>query len=596
MSDRSPDRRKLIAVLHMDMVGYSRLIGLDDAGTLKRLRAVRKDLIDPATEEHGGRLVNTGGDSLLLVFDSIDGAVRCAVKVQQEVPGYDADQPFDRTIRFRVGINIGDVIPDGTDVHGDVVNVAARLQAECPPGGICVSRQVRDHIHGRLGLDFEELGTLNLKNIAQPVEAFLVRPNPTTKGMPIERVLMHATGEALPLPDKPSIAVLPFANLSADPEQEYFSDGVADDIITELSRDRSLFVIARNSSFTYRERSVDVKRVGRELGVRYVVEGSVRRHADRVRVTAKLIDAIAGNHVWAQRYDRDLADVFAVQDEITTSVVTAIVPAVADAELGRILRKPVRSLGAWEAYQRGLWHYARPNPTNFKHARDFFGLAIKMDPSFASPYYRLALLLLAETGLYRVRSVQETTALAQPLSQRAIELDPDDADALAVAASVCFWAGEWNAAFAWAEQAVKTNPNSVNAHRVRGFSLMNHGRPAEARDEYLTCLRIDSRDTTNWLIRNQLGMSYFYESNYQAAVETLELASRLSPHYPEVQFSLAAALGQLGRSSEAQQALERAMRLLPANSDARLPTIVPRRRHEDLERFLDGLRKAGWQG
>ena len=245
------------------MVGYSRLIGLDDAGTLERLRALRRNLIDPAIEEHGGRIVQTGGDSLLIVFDSIDGAVRCAVKVQQQVPIHDGDQPPDRAIRFRVGINIGDAIADGTDLHGDAVNVAARLQAECPPGGICVSRSVRDHVHGRLNLAFEELGALNLKNIAHPVEAFVVRLDAAaTTPKSVERSLVQGTGEALPLPGKPSIAVLAFTNMSGDVDQEYFSDGIAEDIITELSRSRSLFVIARNSSFTYKGRAVDVKQVG----------------------------------------------------------------------------------------------------------------------------------------------------------------------------------------------------------------------------------------------------------------------------------------------------------------------------------------------
>ena len=314
----SPDRRKLIAVLHMDMVGYSRLIGLDDVGTLARLRHLRSNVIDPAIEEHGSRLVNTGGDSLLIVFDSIDGAVRCAVKVQQQVPTCDGDQPPDQTIRFRVGINVGDVIPDGTDVHGDVVNVAARLQAECPPGGICVSRQVRDHVQDRLGLGFEELGALKLKNIGRPVEAFVLRLDAAaTTPKSVERSLVQGKGEVLPLPDKPSVAVLAFNNMSGDPEQEYFSDGISEDIITELSRSRSLFVIARNSSFIYKGRAVDVKQVARELGVRYVVEGSVRRSGSRIRVTAQLIDAGIGNHIWAERYDRALEDVFAVQDDIT---------------------------------------------------------------------------------------------------------------------------------------------------------------------------------------------------------------------------------------------------------------------------------------
>jgi class 3 adenylate cyclase len=254
---KPPDRRKLIVVMHADVVGYSRLIGIDDIGTLERLRALRTTLIDPAIDEHDGRIVNTGGDSLLIVFDSVDGAVRCAVKVQQGVSTHDGDQPTDRAIRFRVGINVGDVIPDGLDVHGDVVNVAARLQAECPPSSICVSRQVRDHVRDRLDLVFEELGPLNLKNIARPVEAFVLRTAVTAGTFhSVERLLVYHTGEALPLPDKPSIAVLPFTNMSGDPEQEYFADGMVEEIITALSRIRWLFVIARNSSLTYKARFV----------------------------------------------------------------------------------------------------------------------------------------------------------------------------------------------------------------------------------------------------------------------------------------------------------------------------------------------------
>ena len=256
----SPDRRKLVAVVHADMIGYSRLIGLDDAGTLERLRKLRKDLIDPAVDQHGGRIVQTGGNSLLIVFDSIDGAVRCAATVQRQVPVHDGDQPPDRAMRFRVGINIGDAIADGTDLHGEAVNIAVRLQSECPPGAICVTRAVRDHMQGRIDLTFEALGPLNLKNIAQPVEAFVLRPDAATVPNSIERSLMLGTGDALPLPDKPSIAVLSFTNMGGDPEQEYFSDGIAEDIITELSRSRSLFVIARNSGFSYKGQAVDVRR------------------------------------------------------------------------------------------------------------------------------------------------------------------------------------------------------------------------------------------------------------------------------------------------------------------------------------------------
>jgi adenylate cyclase len=281
--------RKLVAVLYADMVGYSRLIGLDDAGTLARLKRLRTELIDPAIHEHRGRIVQTGGDSLLVVFDSIDGAVRCAMKVQQQVPIHDRSPSPEAAIRFRMGINLGDAIADGTDLHGDAVNVVARLQAECPPGGICASRSVRDHVHGRLGLEFEELGTLTLKNIARPIEAHLIRLDSMTLSTSVERWLAYGTGGPLPLPDKPSIAVLPFTNMSDDPEQEYFADGVVEEIVTALSRIRWLFVTARNSSFTYKGKAIDIKHVGRELGVRYILEGSVRKGGGRIRITGQLL-------------------------------------------------------------------------------------------------------------------------------------------------------------------------------------------------------------------------------------------------------------------------------------------------------------------
>jgi adenylate cyclase len=381
----SADRRKLVAVMYADMVGYSRLIELDDQGTVGRLRALRREVIDPAVAEHGGRIVQTGGDSLLIIFDSIDGAVRCALRIQEQIPLNDGEQPQDRAIRFRIGINIGDAIPDGTDLHGDAVNMVARLQAECPPGGICVSRSVRDHVHGRLGLVFRELGALSLKNIARPIEAFVAQLKTPAGPQSVEPSSVSDRDRVSPLARRPSIAILPFANLSSDPEQEYFSDGLADDLITLLSRSRSLFVIARNSSFTYKGRTIDVKQVARELGVRYVVGGSVRRAGGRIRVNAQLIDAETGNHIWAERYDRALQDVFAVQDEIAEALTTAINPAVAEAELWRALRKPPENLGAWEAYQRGLWHVGKATATDNEHAREFFHRAVELDPHLLAP-------------------------------------------------------------------------------------------------------------------------------------------------------------------------------------------------------------------
>jgi adenylate cyclase len=592
----SPDRRKLVAVMYADMVGYSRLIGLDDAGTLHRVRALRSNLIDPAIEQHGGRIVQTGGDSLLVVFDSIDGAVRCAAKVQREVPAMDGEQPAGESIRFRVGMSIGDAIADGTDLHGDAVNVAARLQAECPPGGICVSRSVRDHVHGRLDLAFEELGTLNLRNIARPVEAFLLRPN-TGASMPrsVERALAQGTAEALPLPDKPSIAVLAFTNMSGDPDQEYFSDGIADDIITELSRSRSLFVIARNSSFTYKGRAVDIRQVARELGVRYVLEGSVRRSGGRVRVVAQLIDAETGNHIWAERFDRALEDVFAIQDEITAAVAAAIVPAIAEAELRRTLRKTPESLGTWEAYQRAMWHMAKANRADYEQAQHFLQRAVSLDPAFAPAHVFLAMNHMWQGQVFAGRPLQEAGRLARISAQKAVELDPNDADAQAM----CAWAkgmeGINDEIRDGVSLAVGLNPNSVLVNTALGVLRLFDGQPVHARTALLKALRLNPRHPLNCIPLLQIGVSYYFEGDYASAAGAARRVVAQFPGMPLAHRYVAASLGQLDHQ-DARAALRRAIEVSPQTFDLYVRSRPPWFRRDDHEHMLDGLRKAGWQG
>jgi adenylate cyclase len=591
--EQSPDRRKLVAIMYADMVGYSRLIGLDDAGTLRRLRA---NLIDPAIEQHGGRIVQTGGDSLLIVFDSIDGAVRCAVKVQRELPALDHEAPADGAIQFRVGMSIRDAIADGTDLHGDAVNVAARLQAECPLGGICVSRSVRDHVHGRLDLAFEELGVLNLKNIARPVEAFLLRPDATSVSKTIERALVQGTGEALPLPDKPSIAVLALTNMSGDPEQEYFSDGIADDIITELSRSRSLFVIARNSSFTYKGRAVDVKQVARELGVRYVLEGSVRRSGGRVRIVAQLIEAETSSHIWAERHDRALGDVFAVQDEITSAVVTAILPAVADAELRRMLRKAPENLGAWEAYQRGLWHIGKANAEDNERARRFLERAVALDRSFAPACVAISLTYLWQGAVFATRPLQECVTLGRGWAEKAVELDPNDADAHAMLAWCKAGEGVNDEIRDGVLLAVALNPNSAWSNAALGAVTLFAGQPSQARDVLLTALRLNPRDPTNALPLVQVSLSYYFERDYVSASEVARRTIAQFPGMPLAHRNLAASLGQLGRTQEAHAALQKAVEVSPQSFDLYVRSRPRWFRPEDHEHMLDGLRKAGWQG
>src|SRR5437763_10620023 len=328
-------KRKLAAILAADIAGYSRLMGADEEGTLARLKALRSELIDPKSRQHHGRIVKTTGDGILIEFLSVVDAVRCAIEVQQGMLERNVDLPQEQRMEFRVGVNLGDVMIEGRDLYGDGVNIAARLEALAQPGGICISRTVLSHARDKVPFDVEDAGEQTLKNIARPVHVYRIIITPGQRpATPKSEV------PALALPDKPSVAVLPFTNMSGDPEQEFVSDGIAEDVITALSRYPSLFVIARNSSFTYKGRSVDVKQVGRELGVRYVLEGSVRKAGNRIRVTAQLIEGETGNHVWAERYDRDLADIFAVQDEITEAVTIAIAPAIADAESQRAVRKP----------------------------------------------------------------------------------------------------------------------------------------------------------------------------------------------------------------------------------------------------------------
>jgi adenylate cyclase len=579
--------------VYADMAGYSRLIGLDDAGTLKRLRALRKDLMDPAIKEHGGRVVQTGGDSLLIVFDSIDGAVRCAVRVQQQIPIHDGDQPPDRAIRFRIGINMGDAIADGTDLHGDAVNVAARIQAECPPGGICATRAVRDHVHGRLGLEFEELGPLNLKNIARPVEAFVVRFDVAASTLKS----VHDEPETQPLPDKPSIAVLAFTNMSADLDQEYFSDGVAEDIITELSRSRLLFVIARNSSFTYKGRAVDVKQVARELGVRYVVEGSVRRSGSRTRIGAQLIDAETGNHIWAERYDRALEDVFAVQDEIATAVATAILPAVTNVEQQRALRIPPENLGAWEAYQRGLWHWSRTNSGDNTTALQFFEHATRLDPLFARAYQAWAHSLLEEGTLYFTRFLEDVAKLAEPLVRKAVVLDSGDGSAYAVLGLIELVKGEVKAALVSADRALELESNSADAFVVKGACLISLGHPEEGCEALRASLRCNPLDPRKFRVLNNLAYGLYVLRNYEEAADTASRALLVNSNQTASYRMLVAALGQLGRKEEAEAAIKRAtIAIAPMSFDDFARRQYPADSDEKQAHYLEGMRKAGWEG
>jgi len=580
--------RRLAAILAADVAGYSRLIGADESGTLQALKAIRAELIDPAIAAHNGRLVKTTGDGLLVEFGSVVDALRCATEVQAGMAERNATVTADKRIEFRIGINMGDIVVEDGDIFGDGVNVAARLEGLAEPGGICVSARVQEDAAGKLDLAFEDLGEQTLKNIARPVRAYKIATG-----------AVSATAQdtpALPLPDKPSVAVLPFTNMSADPDQEFFADGIAEDIITALSRYPSLFVIARNSSFTYKGRAVEVRQVGRELGVRYVLEGSLRKSESRIRVTAQLVEAEAGKHVWSERYDRDLANIFAVQDEISEAVTIAIAPAIAEAELQRALRKPPGSLDAWAAYLRGLWHLGKFAAEDNALAEKFFREAVDLDPTFAGGYRGLgyAQFQAAMSG-FQKRSLPEVQSSAEALVRRAVGLDGADAEARTSLGEMLLYRGDHEGALAEAERALAMSPNLASGHGWRGAALIFSGRAEEGLASVARSIRLDPRDPLLVLRLNHLAVGLYLAHEYEAAIEAARRGIRSNPDFPSTYRWVAAALGQLGRLEDAKAALEKAIAVAPVSFDAFVRRRVPWHRPEDYAHMLEGLRKAGWQ-
>ena len=583
-------KRKLAAVLAADIAGYSRLMGADEESTLARLKLLRRELIDPKSKQHHGRIVKTTGDGILIEFLSVVDAVRCAIELQEGMLERNADLPQEERIEFRVGVNLGDVMIEGRDLYGDGVNIAARLEALAQPGGICISRTVLNHARDKLPFDVEDAGEQLLKNIARPVHVYRIIINPARPA-----ATPKADVSMLALPDKPSIAVLPFTNMSGDPEQEFVSDGVAEDVITALSRYPSLFVIARNSSFTYKGRSVDVKQVGRELGVRYVLEGSVRKAGNRIRVTAQLIEAGTSNHVWAERYDRDLADIFPVQDELTQALTTALAPAIAGAEVRRAMRKPPESLDAWAAYQRGLWHLSKATPEDDATAEGFFKQAIDLDPAFAGGYSALALYQLQAAAIYQKLDLRNAQRSAEALARRAVGLDGADAEARSCLGWALQACGDAEGALAETERALSMSPNLAIAHGHRGATLIFAGRQTEGLTALETCIRLDPRDPYLAVRLLHVACGLYFCGEYAASIEASKRLIRSYPDFPMVYRWSAAALGQLGRTTEASEALQKAVSRAPGAFDMYVRNRAPWFRPEDHDHLVNGLRKAGWK-
>jgi TolB-like protein/class 3 adenylate cyclase len=573
--------RRLAAILAADVAGYSRLIGADEGGTLERLRAMRREILDPKIAEHRGRLVKTTGDGLLVEFGSVVDTLRCAVEVQREMAARNTGVLPDNRIELRIGINVGDIVVEDGDIFGDGVNVAARLEALAEPGGICVAARVQEDAAGKLDLVIDDIGEQHLKNIARPVRAYRV-----VTGAP---PAIPAPGP--PLPDKPSIAVLPFVNMSGDPEQEYFADGVVEEIITALSRIRWFFIIARNSTFTYKGRAVDVKQVGRELGVRYVLEGSVRRSGDRVRVTAQLVEAETGNHVWAERYDRDLADIFAVQDEITERVVAAIEPELYAAEQVRSQSKPPDSLDAWECVIRALSLIGQGTRDENTAAEALCRRATAIAPSYGRAHSLLAWALLRRTVWSgNLRTVVPEVGTE---TQTALALDDRDPWAHFAQGMLQMRLRRFGEAARALRRALELNPNFALAHALLGTSLSHQGANLEAVNSAEHALRLSPRDRhVGYYASLAIAGVHFTAGRYPECVTWARNMIEKSPENVPGHTFLTAALALQGDLTAAVEARDTLLRLWPGYSltwmnENQVAT------GEEAARLREGLSKAG---
>jgi TolB-like protein/class 3 adenylate cyclase len=578
-----PVERKLAAIFAADIAGYSRLMGRDEVGTLVRLKACRA-IVDGLIASHRGRIFNTAGDSVVADFASAVDAVQCAVAVQAAITTENAGGGADELMQFRIGVHVGDVMVDGDNLLGDGVNIAARLEAFAGPGAICVSAVVRDQVGNKLPLGFDDLGDQQVKNIAQPIRVYRVQ---TVTPAPLPAVA------ALALPDKPSIAVLPFQNMSGDPEQEYFADGMVEEIITALSRIRWLFVIARNSSFTYKGQSVDVKQIGRELGVRYVLEGSVRKGGNRVRITAQLIEIGSAAHLWADRFDGTLEDVFELQDKVAISVAGVIEPTLRKAEIHRAGRKPTGNLDAHDLYLRALAE-SEKGESGLREAVKLLEAALAIDPSYAIAAARIAhcRMYLQSHGFH---VSDNEMAEAGQLAVQAIRLGNDDPEALWMGAhGAAYFSRAYGVAESASERALALNPNSASAWTARGWVLALRHRPEPAIEAFQRAMRLSPLDPESYYFASGIAFAKFYMGRFEEAVEWADRSLDMEPRFvPVLRFKTVACV-QLGRIEEARRCLRQVLELQPELTIARLKnypamSVTP----EILVLFEDAFRKAG---
>jgi TolB-like protein len=584
MDEDTSIKRRLAAILAADIAGYSRLMGQDEAATVRDLKG-HQAVILPLVARHGGRIIDTAGDGILAEFPSVIGATACAVEIQRAMAARNEDVPEHRRMLFRIGINLGDVIHDETRIYGDGINVAARLEGLADPGGVLVSQAVHDQVRDRLDLVFEDLGERELKNIAHPVRVYRLRPTANSAAQPVPEA-------ALPLPDKPSIAILPFANMSGDPEQEHFADGIAEDILTGLARLRWLFVIARNSSFTYKGRHLDVRQIGRELGVRYVLEGSVRKAGNRVRITGQLVEAETGAHLWAERYDRALDDVFAIQDEITEKVIGCIQPHVYAAEHERLKRKPPQRLDAWESFVRAMFLYSQHSEPSTREALGMLDRAVELDPGYAQAH-GLRGVCLAWRAIQGWE--QRATAFAQAAASadRAVAGDPGEPWAHLARGFIAIGRkrdGETLDAF---NRAIEASPSFAYAHGLLGAAHAFGGRPDQAIECIDRGVRLSPRDIFGDEYQLYYAFAHFQAGRYAEAAAAAQQAIQQRPGHPVLYVMAAASHGLAGEIDQAASAIAQLRALVPGVSAADFEENLPYCRQEDRSRLARGLRAGG---
>ena len=622
-------KRKLTAVFSADVAGYSRLMGEDEAATVKTLEAY-KQIMFSLIKQHRGRVVDSPGDNLLAEFASVVDAVQCAVAVQKELQARNADLPENRKMQFRIGINLGDVIEEQDRIYGDGVNIAARLESCADPGGICVSKTAFDHIETKLPLGYEYLGEKEVKNIAKPVGAYrvLMEPRVTVAGAkekktpvpvwPRKRVLAGAVAVliviigvavwnfylrtpkiepaskekmAFPIPDKPSIAVLPFVNMSEDSKQEYLSDGITDQIIAGLSKIEKLFVIARNSTFTYKGKPVKVQQVAEELGVRYVLEGSVQKSGDKIRITTQLIDALKGDHLWSERYDRSMKDIFALQDEITIKVVEALRIKLTVTDIKRSTGKGTQNLEAFLKFAQGFDYYIRFSPDAHTQAAQYFQDAIDLDPKYAAPHAFMSQIHLFSLLLGLSKSPKESMETAIKFAEKARELDEFYPLLYVALGEIERLKGQFDKAINYYERGLALDPNNIGLLTCLGFASFGDGRPEEAIMHHKKAIRLNPLDPT--LALWGLGMVYCRTGRYEEAIPPLTQAIRRRPQMFTTHLDLAACYAGLGKEEEARAAAAEVLKMNPKFTVEGFAKVLQQKDKALRERYLENLRKAG---